>query len=330
MLSSELLELAATRIRIEFEERRGRFGRELQEIQFALSLQGLGRSGAAQEETRQALMRELDIRASLAWQALSRILSSQSLAIDVGLNRQLKEEVAAHLAAGCDDLVTIHRFACENLPGGALPSFEVMRKRALAKIWSEIDIALLAVQGSQEAEGTQSIINIYQPYGIMQTGSAPITPAAPASAAPPARAGKRLVTERFDVFISHASEDKDSIARPLYRELNAQGVTVWFDEAVLELGDSLRRKIDEGLTKCRYGVVILSPHFFRKQWPQKELDGLVARETASGEKAVLPVWHEIDRDGVLAYSPTLADRVAARSAEGVAVVAAKILAVLKK
>jgi hypothetical protein len=158
----------------------------------------------------------------------------------------------------------------------------------------------------------------------------PMAPAGSASAAPPARAGKRLVTERFDVFISHASEDKDSIARPLYRELNAQGLTVWFDEAVLELGDGLRRKIDEGLTKCRYGVVILSPHFFRKQWPQKELDGLVARETASGEKAVLPVWHEIDRDGVLAYSPTLADRVAARSAEGVAVVAAKILAVLKK
>jgi hypothetical protein len=158
----------------------------------------------------------------------------------------------------------------------------------------------------------------------------PMAITAPPPAAAPARAGDRLALERFDAFISHASEDKDSIARPLYRELNAQGVTVWFDEAVLKLGDSLRRKIDEGLTKCRYGVVILSPHFFRKEWPQKELDGLVARETASGEKAVLPVWHEIDRDGVLAYSPTLADRVAARSAEGVAVVAAKILAVLKK
>jgi hypothetical protein len=158
----------------------------------------------------------------------------------------------------------------------------------------------------------------------------PMAVAAPAPTAAPARANARPATKHFDVFISHASEDKDSIARPLYRELNAQDVTVWFDEAVLELGDSLRRKIDEGLTKCRYGVVILSPHFFRKQWPQKELDGLVARETASGEKAVLPVWHEIDRDGVLAYSPTLVDRIAARSAEGVAVVAAKILAVLKK
>jgi hypothetical protein len=127
-----------------------------------------------QEETRQALMRELDIRALLAWQALSRILSSQSLAIDVDLNHHLKEEVASHLAAGCDDLITIHRFACENLPGGVLPSFEAMRERALAKIWSEIDISLLTAQRSQEAQGTQPTINIYQPYGIVQTGDGSI------------------------------------------------------------------------------------------------------------------------------------------------------------
>jgi len=174
MLSSELLELAATRIRIEFEERRERFGRELQEIQSELSLQGLGTAGAAQEATQQALMRELDIRAMLVWQAMSRILSSQSLAIDAELNRQLKEEVVSHLAAGCDDLITIHRFTCENLPGGALPSFEAMRERALAKTWSEIDISLLTVQRSQEAEGAQTTINIYQPYGIVQTGDGSI------------------------------------------------------------------------------------------------------------------------------------------------------------
>lgn len=134
----------------------------------------------------------------------------------------------------------------------------------------------------------------------------------------------------FDVFISHASEDKESIARPLYRELVAKGCKVWFDEAVLQLGDSLNRKINEGLSKCRYGVVILSPDFFQKEWPQRELDGLVARETASGDKAILPIWHQIDRHGVVAYSPTLADRIAALSSEGVQAVAEKILAVLKK
>jgi hypothetical protein len=133
----------------------------------------------------------------------------------------------------------------------------------------------------------------------------------------------------FDIFISHASEDKDSIARPLYEELKNKGVSVWFDEAVLSLGDSLRRKIDEGLSKCKYGVVILSPSFLSKEWPQRELDGLVARETASGKKAILPIWHEIDYETVLRYSPILADKLAGNSKEGLQIIVAKILEALK-
>jgi len=134
--------------------------------------------------------------------------------------------------------------------------------------------------------------------------------------------------QRYDLFLSYASEDKNDIARPLYEALRARGVTVWFDEAVLGLGDSLRRKIDEGLRICRFGLVVLSPHFFAKQWPQRELDGLVARETTSGEKAILPVWHGVEREAVLQYSATLADRVAANSSEGLPSVVAKILRAL--
>jgi len=133
----------------------------------------------------------------------------------------------------------------------------------------------------------------------------------------------------YDLFLSHASEDKESIARPLYAALVAAGVSVWFDEAVLRLGDSLRQKIDQGLARCHYGVVILSPNFLSKHWTQRELDGLVARETASGEKAILPIWHQLDRDTLLRYSPTLADRVAGLSDEGVEGLVRKIVEVLK-
>jgi hypothetical protein len=132
-----------------------------------------------------------------------------------------------------------------------------------------------------------------------------------------------------DVFICHASEDKAAIARPLYERLVANGYKVWFDEAVLRLGDGLRAKIDEGLGRCQYGVVILSPSFFRKEWPRKELDGLVSRETATGEKAILPVWHNVDRSAVASFSPTLADRLAVSSSGGVDLVVAKILDVLR-
>ena len=156
-------------------------------------------------------------------------------------------------------------------------------------------------------------------------------PQAPVKApAPPAARPTEQRRQQYDLFLSHASEDKDAIARPLYAALVAAGVSVWFDEAVLELGDSLRSKIDEGLARCRYGVVVLSPRFLAKQWPQRELDGLVARETASGEKAILPIWHELDRDTLLRYSPPLADRVAGRSEEGVTAVVEKILRVLRR
>lgn len=105
---------------------------------------------------------------------------------------------------------------------------------------------------------------------------------------------------------------------------------VWFDEVVLELGDSLRQKIDEGLSKCRYGVVILSPSFFQKEWARRELDGLIARETASGKKAILPIWHNIDLNGVAVHSPTLADRLAAQTTEGIETIVARVLEVFKK
>jgi hypothetical protein len=101
-------------------------------------------------------------------------------------------------------------------------------------------------------------------------------------------------------------------------------VKVWYDAFTLKMGDSLRRSIDKGLANSRYGVVVLSPSFFAKEWPQKELDGLVAREV-EGEKVILPIWHNVSREEVCRYSPTLADRVAASSADGTDVVVAKIL-----
>jgi hypothetical protein len=159
----------------------------------------------------------------------------------------------------------------------------------------------------------------------------PKPPSASDTQGPQATKSGRTVPARpqdaptFDVFISHASEDKDDVARPLYEALTSAGLSVWFDEARLRLGDSLRRKIDEGLACCSYGVVILSSHFFVKDWPQRELDGLTARETATGKKAILPIWHNLAKETVARYSPTLADKLAARTDEGIEVLAKKII-----
>jgi hypothetical protein len=130
--------------------------------------------------------------------------------------------------------------------------------------------------------------------------------------------------QTVDFFISHASEDKEAAARPLYEELTMRGFSVWLDKAELTLGDSLRSKIDIGLRTCRFGVVILSPAFFAKQWPQYELDGLVARQM-QGSKVILPVWHLVDYADVLQFSPSLAGYLSVSTADGISAVADAIV-----
>ncbi|MEK7674816.1 MAG: toll/interleukin-1 receptor domain-containing protein [Verrucomicrobiota bacterium] len=132
----------------------------------------------------------------------------------------------------------------------------------------------------------------------------------------------------YDVFICHASADKADFVRPLVEALRDQHVEVWYDEKSLKLGDSLRRAIDKGLTKSRFGVVVLSKAFFARNWPQYELDALAEREMAGNDKVLLPVWHGVTHQDVLAYSPALAGRKAVSSSEGLAKVVGEILSVI--
>lgn len=113
----------------------------------------------------------------------------------------------------------------------------------------------------------------------------------------------------YDVFISHASEDKVGFVRPFVEALRAKDVIVWYDDFELQVGDSLRRSIDNGLKNSKYGIVVLSDAFFNKEWPQRELDGLFAREV-NGEKIILPIWHKISKNEVMSYSPTIGDMLA--------------------
>jgi len=130
----------------------------------------------------------------------------------------------------------------------------------------------------------------------------------------------------WDIFISHASEDKSEVARPLQQYLEKAGLRVWLDETQLKVGDSLREKIDEGLAQSRFGIVILSPAFFAKQWPQRELNGLFARETGD-RTTIIPVWHNLAQQEVARFSPMLADRVAVLTTVGWEQVVRRILEV---
>lgn len=151
-----------------------------------------------------------------------------------------------------------------------------------------------------------------------------------AEQAPPVSPGDEPGSKAYDVFVSHAGEDKTSIVRPLANALRDRGLAVWYDEFELRIGDSLRRRIDAGIAASRFGIVVLSRAFFAKGWPAYELDGLVTR-AVSGKQVLLPLWHEVSKDEVISYSPSLADKVALRTADyTVAEIAEEVAAVISE
>lgn len=159
-------------------------------------------------------------------------------------------------------------------------------------------------------DGTRASVRTL-PGMLPEIREAPLTsvPSLVREQPPPLETG----SEVFDVFISHASEDKDSIVRSLASELVGEGLKVWYDEFSLRIGDSLRQKIDKGLAKSRVGLVVLSPSFIAKGWTNYELDGIVTR-AVSGEQILLPIWHNITKQEVIDFSPSLADKVARSTA----------------
>jgi len=122
---------------------------------------------------------------------------------------------------------------------------------------------------------------------------------------------KGVISNEYDVFISYASEDRQ-FASKLAEAFNNEKIKTWFDGFEVKWGDDLRDTIDKGLSSCKYGVVVFSRSYLsKKRWTEYELNGLFAKE--KNKKVVLPVWHEIDREDVISYSPQLADRVAKKS-----------------
>lgn len=113
---------------------------------------------------------------------------------------------------------------------------------------------------------------------------------------------------RWDVFISHASEDLRSVALPLAEALRQAGLRVWLDDSELTLGDKLRARINDGLAHSDFGIVILSPDFLAKAWPRDELHALMALEEG-GRKRLLPLRHRLTQAEVTAADPLLGTRL---------------------
>ena len=137
---------------------------------------------------------------------------------------------------------------------------------------------------------------------------------------------------QYDVFVSHAWEDKEDFIEEFVQELGNFGIKVWYDKNRIKWGDSMRAKIDEGLRKSRFGVAVLSPNYIAdgKYWTKAELDGLFQLESVNG-KTLLPIWHKLTKKEVMNYSPIIANKLAMNTASMTAKeIAEKLLELLKE
>ena len=135
--------------------------------------------------------------------------------------------------------------------------------------------------------------------------------------------------EQYDVFISHAWEDKEGFVDELVDEMRREGIIVWYDTTQMLWGDSMRQRIDDGLKKSKFGVVVLSPNYIAegKYWTKAELNGLFQLESING-KTLLPIWYNLNKKDVISFSSIIADKKAMTTASMTAQEIAKELAAL--
>ena len=119
----------------------------------------------------------------------------------------------------------------------------------------------------------------------------------------------------YDVFVSHAWEDKEDFVNEFVDALRACRLRVWYDTSEIKWGDSMRNRIDDGLKKSRFGVAVLSPNYIAdgKYWTKAELDGLFQLESING-KVLLPIWHNLTKKDIMEYSPIIASKLAMSTA----------------
>jgi hypothetical protein len=118
--------------------------------------------------------------------------------------------------------------------------------------------------------------------------------------------------ETWDVFVSYASEDRLTVAVPLWQALERRGLRVWHDTGEIAVGDGLREKINDGLSQSRVAVVILSRASLAKKWPRDEWSALLALE-----RRLVPVLFDVSRHEAATAYPLIADRLGLDMTAGV-------------
>lgn len=171
VFTDEVIRIAENRVAIELKDREPVLRKGVLAIKDEFTKRNALGHGRLPFAMVDVIARECDIRAMLVWGVLSRVLGTQSIRIGPRLGPHLKGLVEEWFEKYSDDLKTAYEYSTKskNTPS-SIPALETLKANALAKVRSEIDIQLMAAERTQQTTG-QSTVNIYQPFGIIQTGA---------------------------------------------------------------------------------------------------------------------------------------------------------------
>ena len=130
--------------------------------------------------------------------------------------------------------------------------------------------------------------------------------------------------KQYDVFISHASSDKENYVDELNGEIKKLGVKIFYDGDVIKWGDNWKEKILTGIEQAEFAIIVISENFFGREWTEKELNDFLTRQNESGQKIVLPILHNVSVGQMKEKYPKLSEIQAIeagnyKSAESIAV-----------
>lgn len=118
---------------------------------------------------------------------------------------------------------------------------------------------------------------------------------------------KELNKPMYDVFISHANEDKQSYVDELKNSLDKLNIKIFYDKETLEWGDNWKDKILEGVKKAEFAIIVISENFFGREWTEKELGEFLNRQNQNGQKIILPIIHNISVEQLRQKYPAVAN-----------------------
>lgn len=137
------------------------------------------------------------------------------------------------------------------------------------------------------------------------------------------------IRKKYDVFISHASKDKEEYVDELNRAVKKLGINVFYDSDVLSWGDNWKQVILNGTADSEFAIIVISQNFFGREWTERELNEFLGQQNESGQKIVLPLLHGISRRELLDHYPALEEiqyiNTADFSKEEIAILLAKEL-----